>query len=104
MYKITYSRRKIDGSVILDYLPEIRTYAGQLFRFRSTQPGYVSFTHGLTEDQLATYGVLLFESEEAFNNCMIAEESDQEAQAARAALQAFGAEHDIETNITYETI
>jgi hypothetical protein len=104
MYKITYSRRKIDGSIIIDYLPEIRTYAAQLFRFRSTQPGYVSFTHGLTDDQLATYGVLLFESEAAFNDCMAAEESDAESQAARAALQAFGAENDIATDITYETI
>jgi len=102
MYRITYSR--IDGTVLLDYLPEIRTFGAQIFRFRSLQPGYISFTHGLTDDQVTTNVVLLYESEELYNACMAAEENDEEIQAARAGLAEFCAEHEIETVITYETI
>lgn len=104
MYKIKYSRRRIDGTPIVDYLPEIRTYASQLFRFRSTQPGYVNFTHSLSDDQLEANAELVFESEEAYNNCVAAERANVEVSAAVAGMAAFGAEHGIEVSITYQTI
>ncbi len=104
MYRITYTRSKIDGTEMLDYVPELRTFGGTLFRFRSAQPGYIGINHGLTEDQLTAYVILEFQSEQDFNNCMANEANHEETSAARAALAAFCAEHGIQVNITYETI
>lgn len=104
MYRVTYDRKRTDNTPIIDYLPECRIYGSVIHRFRKSQPGFVSFTHGVTDDQITLVGVCIWENEEAFNASSAAEELDEQVCAAKASWSEFCQEHDITFNISYETI
>lgn len=104
MYRVTYVREKTDNTPIVDYLPESRIYGAVIHRFRTTQPGFVSFTHQITENQLQLIGVATWESEAAYNAASAAEELDEQVVAAKAAWSAFCVENDITMNVYTEAI
>ena len=104
MYRVTYTRKRTDNQPIYDQLPESRLYGSVLHRFRSSQPGFLTFVHSVTVDQLTLLGIADWENKEAHDACEAAILLDAETLEARRLFQEFCQSTGVELTVTYETI
>ena len=104
MYRVTYTRKRTDNQPIYDQLPESRLYGAVLHRFRSNQPGFITFVHTVTDDQLTLLGIADWENKEAHDACEAAILLDTETLEARRLFQEFCQATGVELAVSYETI
>jgi len=104
MYRVTYTRKRTDNQPIYDQLPESRLYGSVVHRFRSGQPGFLTFVHTVTDDQLTLLGIADWENKEAHDACEAAMLADAEVQEAKSLWLEFCQSHGIELAVSYETI
>lgn len=95
MFTVISTYSKADGGELIDYLPELRFFGGTVNKFRSEQPGFVSFNHVMSDDLKQFSGTTVWENEAACEASYTAENAQEEIMAAKNGLADFLNKHQI---------
>jgi hypothetical protein len=103
MFTVISTFSRVDGSEILEYLSEIRHFATPIQQFRSQQPGFLNFTHEMSDDFTQFIGTATWESEAAYQTAEQAGLQNEEVSAGKNALEDFIARYQILSSKEYVT-